>query len=293
MLRYFLAVAEVGNFSRAAGQVGVTQPTLSAGIAKLEHQLGARLFDRDKRRVALTPAGSRFLARARRIAAEYELALQEFRDAPEPQVLRVGVLTTIPTSAIDALVQRHRAAGAEEVLELLDGSERELAERLDRGRLDIALTVVRPHHARFHPEALASERYLMVLPRDHPLGHCEVVEPEQLAGDRMVVRRHCEALPEISRFFTDHGVRPRFVLKTTSDERMLAVVRGGMGIGMMPESFADPRQRMVRVRDFDLQREIGLLYAPDRDRLRYDGSRFIALVRAAYGRGLPANATLA
>ena len=48
LLRYFLAVAEIGNFSRAAERVGVTQPTLSAGIAKLEGQLGARLFDRDK-----------------------------------------------------------------------------------------------------------------------------------------------------------------------------------------------------------------------------------------------------
>lgn len=282
MLRYFLAVAETGSFSRAAKAVSVTQPTLSAGIAKLERQLGARLFDRDRQGVALTAAGSRFLARARRIAAEYELALQDFQHVPEPSVLRVGVLGTIPTATLEHLLARHRQSGAGEVLELLDGGERDLAERLDRGRLDIALTVIRPHHARFRPELLARERYLMVLPPDHPLAGAERVEPEALAGDRMVVRRHCEALPEISRFFATRGVRPRFVLKTTSDARVLAVVRAGQGIGMMPESFAEPQVRMVPVADFDLTRDIGILYAPGGGRTDGD-SPFLALLRTHYG----------
>lgn len=289
LLRYFLAVAEAGNFSRAAKRVSVTQPTLSAGIAKLERQLDVRLFDRDRQRVALTPAGSRFLVHARRLAAEYDLAVQELQNVPEPRVLRVGVLNTIPTAIIGKIIARHRHAGTSEVLEMLDGTERDLAERLDRGRLDIALTVVRPHHGRFRPEVLASERYMMVLPREHPLAGLDLIEAEQLAGDRMVVRRHCEALPEISRFFTEHGVRPRFVLKTTSDERVLSVVRAGAGIGMMPESFDDPLVRFVRVADFDLHREVGILYAMGSDGLRSAPSPFIALVREEYGRenGLP------
>jgi len=286
MLRYFLAVAETGNFSRAAKSVSVTQPTLSAGIAKLERQLGARLFDRDRHSVALTPAGSRFLARARRIAAEYDLALQDMQQAPEPRVLRAGVLNTIPTATVEHLLTRHRAGGGGEQLELLDGTERDLVERLDRGRLDVALTVVRPHHARFRPELLASERYLMVLPQHHPLAGAEVVQAEQLAEDRMVVRRHCEALPEIDRFFTGRGVRPRFVLKTTNDARVLAVVRAGLGIGMMPESFRDPALRFVRVADFDLRRDIGLLHGPG-VAARQEGSPFLTLLREHYrGEGM-------
>jgi DNA-binding transcriptional LysR family regulator len=285
MLRYFLAVAEMGNFSRAAKSVSVTQPTLSAGIAKLERQLGSRLFDRDRQGVALTPAGSRFLARARRIAQEYALALHDIQHAPEPSVLRVGMLNTIPTATVETLLAQHREEGPGEVLELLDGSERELAERLDRGRLDVALTVIRPHHGRFRPEFLARERYLMVLPLDHRLADAELVEAEDLAGDRMVVRRHCEALPEIDRFFTAHGVRPRFVLKTTSDARVLAVVRAGQGIGMMPESFSNPQVRMVPVADFDLARDIGILYAPGETNAAAMASPFLALARAVHGMG--------
>ncbi|MEE4453927.1 LysR family transcriptional regulator [Novosphingobium resinovorum] len=282
LLRYFLAVAETGNFSRAARRVSVTQPTLSAGIAKLERELGARLFDRDRQRVALTAAGSRFLMRARRIAAEYEHALVELSEVTDPTLLRIGVLNTIPTRLVEGWLGAHRALGSGEAVEILDGSERDIAERLDRGRIDVALTVVRPHHARYLPNVLARERYMMVLPPDHRLAGESEVQAEQLARDRMALRRHCEALPEINRFFVARGVRPRFVLKTTSDERVLAVVRSGMGIGMMPESFAAGPERFVPVRDFELVREIGLLHACEAQVEQARGSPFVGLVTAHY-----------
>jgi DNA-binding transcriptional LysR family regulator len=281
LLRYFLAVAETGNFSRAARAVSVTPPTLSAGIAKLERELGARLFDRDRQRVALTPAGSRFLIRARRIAAEYEHALVELAEPAESSLLRVGVLNTIPNRLIGRALAEHRELSGD-ALELLDGSERDLAERLERGRIDVALTVVRPHHARYRPEVLSRERYMMVLPRDHPLAGENEVLAEQLAQDRMALRRHCEALPEINRFFTQRGVRPRFVLKTTSDERVLAVIRSGAGVGMMPEGFADGSVSFVPVRDFELVREIGLLHGA-----AVQGSAFLDIVRRHLGRATP------
>ncbi|MCJ2188064.1 LysR family transcriptional regulator [Novosphingobium beihaiensis] len=289
LLRYFLAVAETGSFSRAAKQVSVTQPSLSAGIAKLERELGARLFDRDRggpngRGVALTPAGSRFLVRARRIAAEYEHALVELSEVSDPTLLRIGVLGTIPTAMIEELLLQHRALGSSEALEILDGNERDIAERLERGRIDVALTVVRPQHARFHPEVLARERYMMVLPLDHPLAGEDEVMAEQLARDRMALRRHCEGLPEINRFFIARGVRPRFVLKTTSDERVLAVVRAGAGVGMMPECFEEPAVRFVPVKDFELTREIGLLHAGEPHIAQALASPFIGLVRGHYAK---------
>lgn len=285
LLRYFLAVAETGNFSRAAKRVSVTQPTLSVGIAKLERQLGARLFDRDRQRVALTPAGSRFLVRARRIAAEYEHALVELGEVSDPTLLRVGILGTIPARWLEEWLARHRALGCGEALEVLDGSERDLAERLERGRIDVALTALRPHHARFHPEALACERYMMMLPRDHALAGESEVMAEQLARDRMALRRHCEALPEINRFFVERGVRPRFVLKTTSDERVLAAVRSGAGVGMMPECFAEPAVRLVSVKDFELTRDIGLLHAGEAQVAQALASPFVDLVRRHYRSG--------
>src|SRR3546814_7626941 len=76
-IRYFLAVVETGNFSKAAARVNVAQPTLSVGIAKLEAALGAKLFQRSSRRVHLTDSGSRFLPHARQIMQDYNLARSE------------------------------------------------------------------------------------------------------------------------------------------------------------------------------------------------------------------------
>jgi DNA-binding transcriptional LysR family regulator len=286
MLRYFLAVAELGNFSRAAERMAVTQPTLSAGIAKLEAQLGARLFDRNRRRVQMTQAGSRFLLHARRITAEIDLAVQDVKHLPDPQLLRVGLLSTISNSIIERLVTMHRRGGFNEVLEFLDGTERDLIDRLDRGRLDIVITVIRQNHERFCPELLRRERYVLVLPLDHALADTEFLRAEDLAGERMVVRRHCEGLPEISRFFAQHGVRPHFALKTSSDERMLAIVRAGQGIGMMAECVSDAAVRVVRLIDFYLQRDVGILYGPTiASSSRHRNSPFVKLLREEYTRG--------
>ena len=106
LLRYFLAIVETGNFSRAAARENVAQPTLSAGIAKLEGQLQARLFDRTNRRVHLTQAGSRFLVHARRIEHEFNLAQASVSGAAQSELLRVAVRSTIPASSASVALYR-------------------------------------------------------------------------------------------------------------------------------------------------------------------------------------------
>jgi DNA-binding transcriptional LysR family regulator len=141
LIRYFLAVAETGNFSRAAVRMNVTQPTLSAGIAKLEGQLGKRLFDRDKRRVSLTEAGSRFLTHAKRLSRDYETALADLTHTGRRKILRVGILSTIPTGLVETAVVHHVRHLAACNVEMIDGSDRELKSRLEEGRIDVALTI--------------------------------------------------------------------------------------------------------------------------------------------------------
>ena len=132
LLRYFLAVAELGSFSKAAARVSVTQPTLSVGIAKLEDEVGARLFERTTRRVSLTPAGSKFLQHARRITQEYEAALREVSETPQLKRVRAGILSTIPARDLERVVAQHAKNSGGEALEILDSTERDIANRLSR-----------------------------------------------------------------------------------------------------------------------------------------------------------------
>ena len=259
-LRYFLAVVEAGNFSRAAVQVNVTQPTLSVGIAKLEAGLGAKLFLRNSQRVHLTEPGVRFLAHARAIEREFShLEGISARPSANQPVIRLGVLTSLPTRLLEAIVGRNQAAAEPLPIEIVEGSERDLVGRLQRRRIDLALTLIRPDSARFRQAPLFSEGYALAMAESHPLAGAASLEAEALSDSVMIVRRHCEALAETSRHFTERGVRPRFSFRTTNDERALAMVRAGLGVTVMPESFREPGVVRPALEGFELRRTIGLL----------------------------------
>ena len=281
LLRYFLAVAELGSFSKAAARVSVTQPTLSVGIAKLEEQLGARLFERTTRRVSLTPAGSRFLTHARRITQAYEAALREVSETPQLKRVRAGVLSTIPARDLERVMALHAKNAGGEAIEILDSTERDIANRLSDGRLDVAITILRPGLESFAQETLRNEAYVLFVSANHKLSGVGEIEGGELAGETMIVRRQCEGLPEISRYFTNRDVRPFFSLRTLSDDRAMSMVAAGLGVTVAPSSFKRPGLSAVKLSGFELSREIGLVFS-DRERRR--SGAFVDAVRATYGK---------
>jgi DNA-binding transcriptional LysR family regulator len=267
-IRYFLAVVDHGNFSRAAAQCHVSQPTLSVGIAKLERSLGTALFERSNRRVELTPAGARFAVHARRIEAEFNQAERSVYGQDAQATIRLGMLTTIPTAWHEALARALRPHAATERVEFVEARERDLIDRLARGRIDLALTLVRPEDDRFVAEPLFDEAYRLALSLDHPLAATSSVPAEALADNVMIARRNCEALADTSRHFTARGVRPFFAAKTANDDRALALVRAGLGVTVMPACFAQSGIAMPDLAGFTLTRTIGLLVAPHADAAR-------------------------
>ena len=279
LLRYFLAVAELGSFSKAAARSSVTQPTLSVGIAKLEEELGARLFERTTRRVSLTPAGSKFLQHARRITQEYEAALREVSEAPQMKRVRAGVLSTIPARDLERVVAHHAENSGGEALEILDSTERDIANRLSDGRLDVAITILRAGLESFAQEELRNEAYVLFVAANHKLSGMESVEGGELSGETMIVRRQCEGLPEISRYFTNRDVRPSFSLRTLSDDRAMSMVAAGLGVTVAPASFKRPGLAAVKLAGFELSRDVGLVFS---DRVRERGGAFVDAVRATY-----------
>lgn len=256
LIRYFLAVVDQGNFSRAAEACNVAQPTLSIGIAKLERTLGQQMFVRSNQRVELTDAGARFLVHARRIEQEFNTVLQSMTEAADRPPFRLGVLGSVPGSRIAAAVAQARP-GDSHRFELLFGNERELSAHLDKRRIDCALTLVDRGAARFAERPVVREGYALALPDRHPLAGQEEITPEGLANEVMIVRRHCEALSETSRFFTERGVRPHFALRSTNDERVLQMVASGLGVTVMPASYQAPGVTRARLAGFTAERTLG------------------------------------
>lgn len=283
LLRYFLAVVDQGNFSRAAAHCLVSQPTLSVGIAKLEQAVGAPLFLRSNQRVELTEAGSRLLSHARRIEREFNLAEQAGAQTAEIQTLRIGLLTSIAGAPVAAAVAACPAEARGRV-EFIPGSERELLGRLDAERINVALTLVRPGaEERYAARPLAEEGYGLALPADHRLAGRETIAAEELAGETMIVRRHCEALSATSRYFVDRGIRPHFAYRSTNDERVMQMVAAGLGVTVMPLGYQWPGMARATLRDFGERRTIGLLHGPRAIHLRDTPPPMLRALAMAFG----------
>jgi DNA-binding transcriptional LysR family regulator len=166
LIRYFLAVLDHGTFTKAAQHCRVAQPTLSLGIAKLERELKHPLFNRNSRRVELTPAGVRFARFARRIEADFSNVEQEIADEPPSKLIRLGIATTIPVRWTGALLVAARTAAPSEQLEIVEGTVRELNAKLERGRIDLSFGPL-PQSSSSHP--VVDEGYRVAMPTHHPL----------------------------------------------------------------------------------------------------------------------------
>jgi len=256
LLRYFIAVVETGSFTRAADKVFVTQPTLSAGIKKLEGQVGQPLFERSNRRVFLTDAGTRFLPRAKAILHECNLAVQSLEEAVSIPVLRIGVLVTLATQEIGALIAGFRKKVPQTTIEIYDGTEQELHNRLDDRSLDYALSLYRGQDEDI-ALPLKKEGYVFILPKGHALAEKQVMA-DDLREEYMIVRSRCEVLSETSRYFTDRNIRPRLVYRTPNDTRAIEMVAAGIGGTVIPQSLADERVECVKLTGFNYERQLAL-----------------------------------
>lgn len=283
LLRYFLAVIDNGTFTAAAAQANVSQPTLSAGIAKLERETGIRLFRRNSQRVELTEAGARFAVHARRIEREFHLAQASLNGLAPVETLRLGVLTTIATAELAQLVVRLVAEAPNLRVELVEGNDRVLAQHLTRGRIDLALTLSTGGTDQADVELLRTEGYRLALPASHRLATEPALSGEALTGETMIVRRQCEALSDTSRYFTRRGIRPFFALRTANDDRALEMVRAGLGITVVPASYRQDGVANPILTGFDLERRLCVIWGEDAGGVCQAALPVIAAIRTQFG----------
>jgi DNA-binding transcriptional LysR family regulator len=144
------------------------------------------------------------------------------------------------------------------------------------------LTIAREDSERFAPETLFTEHYALAMPSDHLLADQKSIPPEDLADNTMIVRRHCEALSDTSRYFTEHGVRPFFAYRSTNDDQVLALVQAGLGITVMPASYSLKGVVRPLLEGFNLKRRIGFLYADAGGRSQHAASPMLQALRAQY-----------
>ena len=236
-LRYVVAVARMGNFSRAAEQCHVSQPSLSQQILKLEDELGERLFDRMKREVKLTSHGEAFLRRAVHILEEADAAKREAADAQTllRGTLAIGALPTLaPYLLPAALAAFARKFGGVEILVHEDTTARLL--KLAHGyEIDIVLASEPIQDERLEVRQLFTEELLLALPPGHSLARKRRVTAADLDGESLIVMKEGHCLGDQVLGFCDRrDVKPKISFRSAQLETVQALVVAGMGISLVP-----------------------------------------------------------
>lgn len=237
-LRYVTAVARTRNFSRAAEECHVSQPSLSQQIQKLEDELGERLFDRMKREVKLTSHGEIFLRRAIRILEEASAAQREATEAQDllRGTLTIGVLPTIAPFLLPEVMAQftEKFPGVEMVVQE-DTTARLLKLVLDY-EIDFALASLPLDEERLEIKTLFSEELLLALPSGHRLTRKRKVSASDLAGERLLVMKEGHCLGDQVLGFCDRrDVKPRISFRSSQLETIQVLVSSGLGISLIPE----------------------------------------------------------
>jgi LysR family transcriptional regulator, hydrogen peroxide-inducible genes activator len=292
-LRYFCAVARAGNFTRAAEEQHIAQPSLSQQVRKLEDELGAKLFDRFPRFARLTDFGKAFLPKAGEIlrrVGEARTEIQEMSGA-EIGTVSVGAIPTIAPyllgPAIAGFARRHPSISislAEEITPVL-------LEYLHNGRVDLVVLALPVRGDELICEELFREPLFAALPLGHKLAARRSLSLAEIRNDPFLLLKegHCFRENMLSACRRSR-VHPRVIFESGQFSTILSMVATGMGVSVVPAMAVEKRAgcRFVRVSDERAVRSVGLVQLKHRFPTRAQSALVEQLRRRARSKNQPA-----
>jgi LysR family hydrogen peroxide-inducible transcriptional activator len=268
-LRYFVAVADEGSFSRAAAKVRVAQPSLSQQIRKLEAEVGQPLFDRLPRSVVLTEAGRCLIDYARQILAsigDARRSVDELKDEVSGR-LAVGAIPTIAPYILPEVVGKFQKHYPEVSLEIVEDVTDGITRRVEAGELDVALASTCQQSPTLRRESLGNEPLLALVPEGHPLAKKTLVELDDLKSQRFLLLHEMHCLSQqVHHLLESRRLRPEIALAGSQLGTIANLVAAEIGVSIVP-------QMMVKHRAISgcvslpfappvPERELNLLYNP-------------------------------
>jgi LysR family transcriptional regulator, hydrogen peroxide-inducible genes activator len=263
-VRYFLAVAEELNFTRAAEKCNVAQPSLTRAIKLLEEELGGVLFHRERANTHLSELGRMVMPHLSQVWSETQVTkalADDFRKLTRTK-LRLGVMCTIAPDQLVDLFVGLQVRYPDIDLEIVDASAKDLHGRLMTGELEVALYCAMGELAdeRTHLMPLFREQMMIVLKKDHRLASDNAIRAKDLDGLNYLNRVNCEFIGHLAPQLEEQGVSCKMVYRSERDDWILAMVAAGLGYGFMPDScIAHPGIVARPLIDPEFWREVNLV----------------------------------
>jgi DNA-binding transcriptional LysR family regulator len=248
-VRYFLALAQELNFTRAAEVCNVTQPALTRAIKSLEDELGGPLFHRERANTHLTELGHMMRPHLDEIKAQSDAVKAQARSFKriESLELKLGAMCTIGPSILSDLIVRFHSDFAGVTLAVYDSEGTIIVDALRKGELEVGILALPDlSDERLHVIPLFKERFVVVLPPGHRLAEQEIVRVRDLDGEPYLNRVNCEVFAPARKVFQEQGVNTPMVFRSERDDWVLGMIRANMGWGFFPEFCAIPDDLPVR-----------------------------------------------
>ncbi|MFM9976146.1 MAG: LysR family transcriptional regulator [Beijerinckiaceae bacterium] len=239
-VRYFLAVAEELNFTRAAEKCHVAQPSLTRAIKLLEDELGGPLFHRERANTHLSELGKMVRPHLEQVFAQARMTKQLAHDFGKLKrtTLRFGMMCTIAPSHLIGLISNILAQHDDIELETVDADACSLEERLLSGDLEIAIYAnpANLQDERLHYLPLFQEQFVIALQAGHPLTAQNGLHLSDLNGIKYANRVHCEFNGTAGPIWRSYGLDYDVACRSERDDWVLAMVERGLAFTFLPES---------------------------------------------------------
>ena len=247
-LRYFLRVADLASYTRAAHELGISQPALSRSIQKLEEELGQPVFERKTRSVTLTDAGSLLQSRAQQVLSILEDTKSEIIDDGQSGRVRVGAIPTIAPYFLPGVLRRFSKQFPKATLIVQENTTDALIKSCKQGEIDLAILAL-PLSAKYlDVEELFEEELFLVLPPDHPLAEKPNIRISDVEPYPFVLLDEAHCLSDsIVTFCRQRSFQPVAVERTSQLAMVQELVSLSHGVSMIPAMARELDQSNRRV----------------------------------------------
>ncbi|MEH0156647.1 LysR family transcriptional regulator [Limibacter armeniacum] len=265
-VKYFVALSETGNFTKAAQQVHVVQSTFSTGIKKLEEQLNCQLFYRDNKLVHLTEEGKILLPKAKQLLAIWA-SMESTFSVDEAKPFHIGISDEVDFQTLVPYFKTFQGLYPNCQVQVFELPQKELYQQLRTQEVEGFFQKMPPTDTeQYAYKLIRQDKLALAVPENHHMAQKSKVCFKELQGIDFIERKSCSLYNEVKKAFDDEGINPKVVFSAKRDETTKALVASSIGVSLVPDIGVDyPGISFVPISDRKFTRKVFFIWKKNAD----------------------------